>query len=114
MEEVLQRDNIPASEPVPVEIAERLASNRIVLSSDDEAFDPRKYFTKIKGSRGEWELSTKEPGIDGMLVKKMKLVEPALIKRAARGPKLPQAFRPLWQPYIYHPKAVPRISSRGC
>lgn len=26
MEEVLQRDNVPASEPVPVEIAERLAS----------------------------------------------------------------------------------------
>jgi hypothetical protein len=49
MKEILQRDNIPASETVPMEIAEKLANNKIVLSSDDRGFDPRKQFTKIKG-----------------------------------------------------------------
>jgi hypothetical protein len=106
MEEILQRDNIAASEPVPVEIAERLASNRIVLSSNDRGFDPRKYFTKIKGSNGAWELSTKEPVIDGLRVGKMERVKPGSLRRAARGARIIEAFRPSWQPYIYHPKTM--------
>jgi hypothetical protein len=119
MEEILQRDNIAASEPVPIEIAERLVSNRIVLSSNDRRFDPRKYFTKIKGSRGAWELSTMEPVIDGLRVEKMERVKPSSLERAARRERITEPFRPSWQPYIYHPKTMvansePRMLKRKC
>lgn len=106
MEEILRRDNIAASERIPVEIAERLTSNRIVLSSDDRGFDPRKYFTKIKGSRGAWELCTKEPVTDGLRVERMERVNPGSLERTARGARIAEAFRPAWQPYIYHPKTM--------
>ncbi|HEX8635238.1 MAG TPA: trypsin-like serine protease [Pyrinomonadaceae bacterium] len=106
MDEILERDNVAASEPVPVEIAERLASNKFVLSSDDRDFDPRKYFTRSKGSSGTWELSTSKTVRDWPCVETMERVKPGSLKRAARGAGIIEAYRPPWQPYIYHPKTM--------
>ena len=47
--EVLLRDNVPASEALPADIAERFARNRVYLVSNDEDFDPKKCLTKVKG-----------------------------------------------------------------
>ena len=78
-----------------------------MLSSDDGGFDPRE-FTKIKGSSGAWELTTKDPVTVGLRVKTMERVAPSSLARArkARGPRLAEPFRPSWQPYIYHPKTT--------
>jgi V8-like Glu-specific endopeptidase len=102
--EILQRDNVPAVEEVPAEIAGMVGS-RIVLSSDDPKFDPR-YFAKVKGSKGAWELTSKEPVIHGPRVERVERVAPGSLKRSARGQTGIEPSRPPWQSYVYHPKMV--------
>jgi hypothetical protein len=80
-EEILRRDNIPASEPIPADIAERFADKRIFLLSDEKDFDPRKNFTKVKGSKGTWVLSTTQPLVSGLPVEKVEQVEPGSMSR---------------------------------
>ena len=77
-DEILRRDNIPASEPIPADIADRFADKRIFLLSDEKGFDPRKNITKVKGSTGTWVLSTTQPVVSGLPVEKVEQVETRL------------------------------------
>ena len=108
-EEILRRDNIPASEPIPADIAERFAERRFFLLSDEKDFDPRKNFTKVKGSTGTWVLSTTQPVVSGLPVEKVEQVEPGSMRRKGDKESALEGFRPPWQPYIYHPKTVPQV-----
>lgn len=101
--EVLLRDNIPAAQLPPPEIAERLATSRVYLVSNDDAFDPRERLTKVKGSKGTWELSTSHPVVSGLPVERTKRVARASLRRRGQATDL-EGFRPPWQPHIYHPK----------
>jgi hypothetical protein len=103
--EVLLRDNVPASEALPADIAERFARNRVYLVSNDEDFDPKKCLTKVKGLKGTWELSTSKPVVSGLPVERTARVAPGSLKRTGKVSAL-ECFRPPWQPHIYHPKAV--------
>ena len=108
-DEILRRDNIPASEPIPADIADRFADKRIFLFSDEKGFDPRKNITKVKGSTGTWVLSTTQPVVSGLPVEKVEQVEPGSMRRNGGKERALKGFRPPWQPYIYHPKTVPQV-----
>ena len=109
IEEILRRDDIPALEPIPANIAERFAERRLFLLSDEEGFDPRQRLTKVEGSRGTWMLSTTQPVVSGLPVEKAEQVEPGSMRRKGTKESALKAFRPPWQPYVYHPKAVPQV-----
>lgn len=104
-DEVLARDNIPASEPIPADVAERFGRRSIFLLSDDEDYDPRKDFTRVEGSRGTWELSTRAPVVGGLRVERAERVERGSMRQSGEASAL-ESFRPPWQPYVYHPKMV--------
>ena len=104
--EILARDNVPASKPVPPPIAERLARHRVFIASSDEHFDPRKGLTRVKGSKGTWELSTSQPIVSGLPVERTRRLPVGSMKRKSGTDSEVEPFRPAWQPHIYHPKAV--------
>src|SRR4051812_28868519 len=79
--EILARGNVPASKPVPAHIAERLARHRVFIPSSDEDFDPRKSLTKVKGSKGTWELSTSQPVVSGLPVERTRRLAADSVKR---------------------------------
>ena len=105
-EEVLRRDNIPASEPIPADIAERFAHKRILLCRTIETSTRERISRKSKVQRGTWVLSTTEPVVSGLPVEKVERVEPGSMRRKGGKEIALEGFRPPWQPYIYHPKTV--------
>lgn len=112
-EEVLRLDNIPASQAVPEEVRRWLQTRRMVISSSAAAFDPRKHFTRVKGQEGAWQLDTDHPVVSGMPVREMKRVKPGSLKVSPRKAGTVDAFRPQWQPHIYHPKMARLADERA-
>jgi hypothetical protein len=53
--EILLQENVPASEPVPAGGEREFTRKSFVIQSDDKDFDPRQFFSKVKGSPGLWE-----------------------------------------------------------
>ncbi|HEX2669651.1 MAG TPA: hypothetical protein VHM25_02210, partial [Polyangiaceae bacterium] len=107
LEEILQRDNVAPTEPIPAKIVEGLTRTSFVISSDAAEFDPRKHFTKVKGYQGAWELSATEYGIrQGLRVQSMERMTPRLVARAVRSSASAEPSRPAWHPYVYHPKTI--------
>ena len=104
--EVLMRENVPASEPVPKTVADNLSRKSAFVQSSDPAFDPRSCFTKVKGSNGTWELSTTASMVSGLPVERAGRVKPGSLGRGRKGDPVLKGFRPPWQPYNFHPKAV--------
>ena len=118
-EEILLQENVPASERVPADLEQRLSKKSIVVKSDEKDFDPRKYFSKIKGSPGLWEFTTTESMLHGAPVERTGKFKPGSLPRGQHGRTGLEAFRPLWQPYVFHPKAVetqpaPPMLQRKC
>lgn len=103
-EEMLRLENIPASRAMPDEIRKQLYNRRMVISSSHAGFDPRKHFSRVEGEEGAWQLDTDYPVVSGIPVREMKRVEPDSLKVAPRKTVRVDAFRPEWQPHIYHPK----------
>jgi hypothetical protein len=112
-EEILRLDNIPASQPMPEEMRRRLEHRRIVISSSQPEFDPRKLFTPIEGQAGAWQLEAEYPVVNGIPVREMKQVEPGSLQVPAREASTVDAFRPAWQPHIYHPKMAGYLDERA-
>ena len=104
-EEILTRENIPAAGSVPQRMLETFSRSRVYCTSDDDNFDPRKNFTRVKGARGTWELSLGQPISSGLPIKKIGQFASGSLKSKGGADAL-QGFRPRWQPYIYHPKAI--------
>ena len=100
-DEIVRKEDLPATEPMPAEIAEKLARRRIVLSSADEDFDPRGHWKKVDGSKGAWELTSEAPVSHGLFVERAERVETGSLRRGT-GEIAP--FRPAWQPLIFHPR----------
>jgi V8-like Glu-specific endopeptidase len=108
-QEILKLENIPASAPVPNSY--RRNGSRIVLSSEDPNFDPRKQFIPVENVAGGWQLESESPVSHGVPVQTMTIVEPGSL-RGSDEPTNGDAFRPEWQPHIYHPKAAFYIDER--
>jgi V8-like Glu-specific endopeptidase len=104
-EKLLMQENVPASEPVPPDVAEIFAKKSIFIRSDDPKFDPRSCFAKIKGAKGTWEFSTTEAMVIGLPVETGRLKPGSLGRSQKRGAVL-KAFRPPWQSYAFHPRPV--------
>lgn len=118
LEELVRKENIPASEPVPKEMAEALAvGTRIVLWSDDPQFDPRKSFKKLDGYPSAWNLSVDRSVREGLPLQAVPAFKPGSLKWPDRGPRVVEGFRPPWQPHVYHPNTLvacprPRLLTR--
>jgi hypothetical protein len=112
-EEMLRLENIPASRPMPEEMRRWLENRRMVISSSRAGFDPRKHFTRVKGQEGAWQLDTDYPVVSGIPVREMKRVEPGSLKVPLRKAGSVEAFRPSWQPHIYHPKMARYADERA-
>jgi Trypsin-like peptidase domain len=104
-QEILLRENVPASEPAPADF-KTYSSRSIVVQSEEKDFDPRKYFTKVEGSRGLWEFSTTETVLQGLPIQRTGSIKPGSLSRGQRIRSSLQAFRPPWQPYVFHPKTL--------
>ena len=101
IQEMLELDNIAASEPVPASF--RPNGTRILISSLNPEFDPRDHFVPIDDVAGGWQLETEFPVASGIPLKEMIVVQPGSLSDSEE-PTDGESFRPAWQPHIYHPK----------
>lgn len=106
-EEILLQDNIPASEKIPTEIAKRMTEKRIVVSSESGEHNLVSNFKRIEGCKGAWELRIEKSVIDGIIVKTQR-VEQNTVNQHSSETEMIDPYRPLWHPYIYHPKTMVR------
>lgn len=104
--EILMQENVPASEPVPENVAAIGAKRSVFIHSDDPDFDPRTCFSRVKGSKGSWEFSTTEPMVSGLPVETTGRVKPGSFRQGRQRDAVLKAYRPPWQPYVMHPKSV--------
>jgi len=102
--EVLSRADEPATEPVPAEIAAKLSEHRVVVSSTDAYFDPRKQWSRLAGSKTGWELATREPITAGLPITRIERLEPEPLARARGALREISPYRPPWQPLVHQPK----------
>lgn len=115
--ELMRRENIPASKDLPAAFVATRERERLVLSSREREFDPRRSFTRLEGPGALWEARLDEGAIFGRRVQKVVGLKPGSRKRGA--PDVVQGFRPLWHPDVYHPKLAvagidrPRLSRKS-
>jgi V8-like Glu-specific endopeptidase len=103
-EALLRMDNIPASAPMPEEMQRDLAERAMLITSSRADFDPRQHFTQVKGWEGAWRAEGSYGVREGIPVREMKRVKPGSLRSLARRSGDADAYRPPWQPHIYHPK----------
>lgn len=105
LDDLLERDNTPASEPIPPDIAQRISTRTFFVSSPKQRV--RREQVEIEHRRDVAALQGRLPpqavlGLLGQTMERLPL--PTSEKRAARPAPLLEAFRPRWTDHVYHPK----------
>lgn len=95
LEELALRDDLPAEQKVPDDVRAGLASNRVTVT-----VPPGQQLAPSTGGT----LTLPEGSFYGCAVKETRLHERGSL-RAPDGPQ--QAARPMWQPYLHHPRPAP-------
>src|SRR5258706_5860319 len=106
-DELLERDNLPATEPMPKAVAERFRTFRMPISVAGLTKAGGEPPARISPSGDHWELELSEKAIPGQLAKPAQWVKPASLKRTSKASGPLGSFKPPWVSTVYHPKMNP-------
>lgn len=98
------RDNIFAAEPMPDDVARRLARKRLYLSSAEAGADPATQLKRYPDLAGFWEIDLPPTGAVGLPGRTAERMDPASIPKHPLGKTHLAAFRPPWADHVFHPK----------
>lgn len=103
-DQVARLDDIPATEPLPGEIAHQFATPNLVISSMNVKLDEIGQFTRFGEIEGAWGL--REPGdaifgIPGRSAKKLQWAE---VRKSVESGNTTPAHRPPWVSQVFHPR----------
>ena len=110
-DELLLRENFPASEQAPKEIARRLSTGSIIVSSPDAPLDPERYISKVAGEKSAWRIELPENAVMGLPGLSAQRFASGSLAKHFVGSEQTGAFRPQWASHIFHPKLTvpPRL-----
>ena len=101
-DQLLERNNASASEPIPAEIAGALATRRLVISGVRGGIDLPAGRSEPGGRQRTFEISLPAKAIVGLPGKTAtRMPKPPAKRPAGRAPR---AHRPDWVDQVYHPK----------
>ena len=103
-DELLLRDNILSSVPMPETIAADLATQELFLTSNDQDFDPLKIITKVNHIDSTWQLKISNNTIFGFQGQTGTREDPATLVNPISDENQAKAFKPPWVNHIFHPK----------
>jgi len=106
-DELLERDNLPATEPTPKAVAERFRTFRMPISIPGLAKAGGEPPARISPSGDHWEIELSENAIPGQLAKPAQWVKPASLARGSKASGPLGSFKPPWASTVYHPKMNP-------
>ena len=105
-------DNAIATEPMPDDMARRLAQRRLYLASTDTKTDLSARLKRHADVAGLWELDLPPKSVVGLPGRTAERLDPKSIPKNILGKTHLAAFRPPWVNHVLHPKlsGVPEAS----
>jgi hypothetical protein len=103
-DQLLLKDNIPASSPMPGWIEEQMSERIVYISSREPDADASQFLESIDVEDGTAKLRLPPGSFLGRLGKSSGTTEIAGGAAEAGGGDTSKPFRPEWQDYVYHPK----------
>lgn len=102
--QLVLRDNLPATEPMPGAMARRLAHQRVYLSSTDLNVDLSAHVKRSIDAAGQWEIDLPVKGTVGLPGRTGERTDLKSAPKGLRGKTQLDAFRPAWAEHVFHPK----------
>ena len=103
-DELILRDNILSSVPMPEAVARDLNTQELFLTSSDPHFDPTKIITKVNNIASTWQLNIPNNTTFGFQIQTTKRLDPSSLASHPSDENQTNPFRPAWFNHIYHPK----------
>jgi Trypsin len=114
-DEILQRDNLPASAPVPPKIADRLATRRLIVANTEKPVAFEELARIQRGRRAAYSLALSARAVVGVPGRTLsRLPFRRSTTRVTRRTVTFKPYRPKWVDHVFHPKrSVPQSWARG-
>jgi len=98
------RDNAPATERMPVDMARRLAQQRVYLSLPEAKVDLSANLKRHGDLADCWEIDLPANSTIGLPGRTQERMDPKSMPKALLGRTQTDGFRPPWADLVYHPK----------
>ena len=110
-DELLLRDNIPASQPLPRELENHFSNPSLIVSAGSISADATPYITPIPGESSAYRISLPAQAIFGLPGRRAERFAAGHLSQQFAGVRYTEPFRPQWTSHIFHPKVTTAVSS---